>query len=389
MFTVGPGNVADAYLDWRDEVRTLSETSRTFSSLCMDFIEGIGAECMMVSYNSEKKAIPDGKFTLINLPKPHFGSNRGISFHLNQVFYGLKLSRLAAREGVDFIVADSGTTHWFAWLVAWAHGIKVFPNFHNVYYPVTNPPKGVVRQLIKRLDSLFLANFTTAALGVSPECGRQYRSLAGNDKHFEGYFAQFSGEDFLRLQTADPKGNPFRILYVGRIEENKGVLDLVEVARLLVAGGHTFMMDVCGDGSAFQELASAIAKAQLGKLFQLHGRLKRPELLKVYEKAHAVVVPTRSTFTEGLPMVCAEAALAKRAIVTSKLSNALDVFGDAIIEAQPDDPRSFADALLRLMTDRDLLQKAGQQANHVAKLFLDPDRSLTAALHRLEAKGSF
>jgi len=35
MFTVGPGNVIDAYKDWQRGDRTLSETSRTFSALSL------------------------------------------------------------------------------------------------------------------------------------------------------------------------------------------------------------------------------------------------------------------------------------------------------------------------------------------------------------------
>lgn len=57
---------------------------------------------------------------------------------------------------------------------------------------------------------------------------------------------------------------------------------------------------------------------------------------------------TRRDFCEGMPLVCAEAMLSGKPVVTSRLSNALPVIGDTILEAQPEDIKSYAHAVRRL-----------------------------------------
>ena len=60
-------------------------------------------------------------------------------------------------------------------------------------------------------------------------------------------------------------------------------------------------------GGALEGLKRAIADEDLRDEVIVHGKLKRPELLAVYGRSHVVLVPTRSTFCEGMPMVAAEA----------------------------------------------------------------------------------
>ena len=56
-------------------------------------------------------------------------------------------------------------------------------------------------------------------------------------------------------------------------------------------------------------------------------------------------------------MVAAEAILSGRPVLTSRLSNALDVLDAALVEAQPDDPASYVACLRRLIADRALLRR--------------------------------
>jgi glycogen(starch) synthase len=385
MFTVGAGDVAAVYEDWKKGFRTPSQTSITYSSLSMDFVREAAAECLIISYHSNPHERINGGFKIINQSKPYFKDTSGIWYHLTEILYGIKLSWLAYRNGVQVIIADSGTTHWFAWSAAALVGIEIIPNFHNTYYPAGNPPTQKITKIIQGLDAWFFRKFTQVALGVSAECGRQYLALAqtpATPKRFVPYFAQFFAADFENIKPVDAGSAELTILFVGRVEENKGALDLVDIARLLEKHQHPFTIMVCGDGSALGALAKKITDARLNARFVLRGMLKRAELLQAYEAAHIVIVPTRSAFCEGLPKACAEAALAGRALVTSKLSNVLDIFPDAIIEATPDSAESYAQALERLFNNRELLQRSATRLKAMASIFTKPENSLRAALHR-------
>jgi len=233
------------------------------------------------------------------------------------------------------------------------------------------------------MDGAFLRHCTKVAIGVSPECGRQYRELAGIEKKFEGYYAQFSGVDFKNMDPLRADASELNLLYVGRVEENKGVLDLVDMVTSLRARSIPVILDVCGSGAASHLLETKISSLGLGGQVRLRGKLLRPDLLEFYQAAHIVIVPTKSTFTEGLPMVIAEAALAGRVVITSKLSNALEVFQDAILEAKPDDVESYVKGIEMLFRDRGMLAQLGRLARKKSLMFEDPSKSLTSALFRV------
>ena len=61
--------------------------------------------------------------------------------------------------------------------------------------------------------------------------------------------------------------------------------------------------------------------------------MSREDLVKAYGNSHAVIIPTTSSFTEGMPAVASEAVLTGRPLITSRLSNALDVLEGAVVEA--------------------------------------------------------
>lgn len=142
---------------------------------------------------------------------------------------------------------------------------------------------------------------------------------------------------------------------------------------------------MCGDGSALPALRRQIAELGLGEALVAHGRLQRPALLATYARAHAVVVPTRGTFCEGLPLVCAEAVISHRPIVTSALSNALPVLGPAIAETRPEDLDGYADAILSLATDPAAYDARVAACAALAEPFFDRGQSYPAALDRLLA----
>lgn len=384
LFAIGPGDVVQAYRDWASGIRTSSETSRTFSGQTLDFCREAGAKAWLISSFGTEQTLRDGDFIIENRPKQTQWGMTGLKFHAVQMMYALSLLRTVAQYRPTLMVADSGTTHWFMLTLVRLLGVPVVPNFHNVYYPVTTPPAGAVRRAIKRLDGLFFRRATPLAIGVSPECGRQYREIAGANKPFEGYYCQFKAEDFRNVERPATEGEDvFRILFVGRVERNKGALDLADIAERLSQRSHRrFCIEVCGAGGALDELQAEVASRQLGKTIITHGRLQRSELLPVYRRSHVVIVPTRSDFTEGLPMVCAEAVLMGRPVVTSKLSNALDALKGAIVEAQPNDIDSYVHALVRLMEEPDLYEASVAACARVSERFVDPSLGLDAALHK-------
>jgi len=112
----------------------------------------------------------------------------------------------------------------------------------------------------------------------------------------------------------------------------------------------------------------------------IRGRLERAELLDVYRRSHAIIVPTRSDFCEGMPLVCAEAALSGRPVITSRLSNALPVVGPMIVEAEPEAIADYVAAITRLATDPALWGRLHDATQACRAQFLDRSKSYAAAI---------
>jgi glycogen synthase len=382
LSAIGPGDVVAAFRDWQGHVRTLSETSITFSSQEFEFFKRHGIAFWAISSAPKAALLVDGENRIENRPRVTTKPVSGLAFHAMQLLYALSLWASALRFRATHAVVDSGTTHWFALVLFKLVGIEVHPNFHNVYWPVGYEPQGAVKRAVLRLDGLAFRHIARRVLGVSPECGRQVNLLSGGVTEFFDYRAQFAGSDFAVLPRP-VLATPMRIVFAGRVEENKGVFDILTMCELLAARRPgAFLFDICGTGGASVELAAQIATRGLAGSVTLHGKLIRPELLKVYGASHLVIVPTRSTFCEGLPMVCAEAVIAGRPVLTSRLSNALDALRGALVEAHEDDPADYADKIEALAADPARYAELVRNTASVSGQFMSPEFGLTAALER-------
>jgi glycosyltransferase involved in cell wall biosynthesis len=79
-------------------------------------------------------------------------------------------------------------------------------------------------------------------------------------------------------------------------------------------------------------------------------------------------------------MVCAEAALAGRPVVTSRVSNALEALAGAVIEARVNDVDDYVRQIREVVRDRDRYDALVKGTTGAAEQFLDPRRGLQAVL---------
>ena len=79
-------------------------------------------------------------------------------------------------------------------------------------------------------------------------------------------------------------------------------------------------------------------------------------------------------------MTCAQAVLCQRPVITSRLSNALDVLHGAIIEARPEDIDDYVRCIELLLDSRETYEQAVAACKTVRDQFIDPSKGLEAAL---------
>lgn len=382
---LGPGDIVGAHRSQMRKEPVLSETSITFSGQLLEYCRERNIEILALSHNRRIDSLSEGPLDVENRPRRFMGRG-GIWYHLSSVAYGLYLATRARRFDADLAIIDSGSAHYFALAPFRLLGIPVVINFHNTLWPNGFQPEGWLAKLIGVLDGCFFRHVAAGAIGCSPECGSQVRRIGRQTLPFFEYRSQFRSEGLQRCPPRECDLNPFRVIFVGRIERSKGVLDLLSMAELLRDRSRVpVIFDVCGEGSSLTELKHGVSQKGLDEIVRIRGRLARPQLVEAYAQAHAVVVPTRSDFCEGLPLVCAEAVLANLPIITSRLSNALPVLGPAIIEAQPENVESYAEAIATLAEDRETYDRLSSACSDLARQFLDRSQSYPAAVDRLIA----
>jgi glycosyltransferase involved in cell wall biosynthesis len=108
-------------------------------------------------------------------------------------------------------------------------------------------------------------------------------------------------------------GAPFQLLYCGRFEqEQKRVLDLVQLARVLNQRGLPFQISLAGSGPADVSLKCEIAAHQLERSFRFLGVLSPVDLALEYRRHDALLITSEwetgplvawEAMSHGLPVV--------------------------------------------------------------------------------------
>lgn len=349
--------------------------SGQFYSLCRER----GARGYVISYCPRRERVKDGPFLIEHRPL-RFGKGPGPLYHLEQVWYGLRLTMSAVRFRADVAVI-SGGAHWFALgLLPWL-GVKVVPTLHCVLWRKGQPPRNRLGRIIRALNSRFFRNSTAAILSLSNDITEQVSELLrGTPKRIVSFLPTYRRESFAGIAAA-PAPPPFRVFFAGRIERNKGVFDLLEIARRFGAEGRRDIeFDLCGEGSALPELRREIERAGISVGFRCHGHVEKPRMRQMYADAHIIIAPTTSDFIEGFNKVVAEGVLAGKPVVTSSICPALEYVRDAVVEVPPDDVRAYGDAILRLREDSAFYESKCRGCASAQDQFYDASRGWAAAL---------
>jgi glycosyltransferase involved in cell wall biosynthesis len=151
-----------------------------------------------------------------------------------------------------------------------------------------------------------------------------------------------------------------RVLFVGRLEREKGVLDALKVFRELVATVPGMRGVVVGGGSLEAEVRRAVAAG--GGAVEYVGSLDRVALHREYARAAVVVMPSRF---EGLGMVALEAQSAGTPVVGYDVDGLRDAVGSGGVLVPAGDVPALRDAVAALLGDpgrRSELAEQGREA---------------------------
>lgn len=110
---------------------------------------------------------------------------------------------------------------------------------------------------------------------------------------------------------------------IGRLEEQKGYLRLLECAKRLYKEGYQFEIWIIGEGTQRKQLESEIEKYQLESVFKLWGFQKNP--YKYIRQCDAFIC---SSYTEGFSTAVTESLILGKPVFTVDCAGMQELFGN-------------------------------------------------------------
>ncbi|WP_029894636.1 glycosyltransferase family 4 protein [Desulfohalovibrio reitneri] len=167
-----------------------------------------------------------------------------------------------------------------------------------------------------------------------------------------------------------PTSRPFRILTVARLTTKKGLPTVFRALRRLADQGVDFSYCLVGDGDERERILEMLTELDLAGRTQWLGVQPHDEVMRQLASAHAFVLGCEIApdgDRDGIPNVLAEAMAMQVPVVATSVSGIPELVesGKNGLLVEPGDSDGMADALRRLLTDKNLraaiLPKARQK----------------------------
>jgi glycosyltransferase involved in cell wall biosynthesis len=173
-----------------------------------------------------------------------------------------------------------------------------------------------------------------------------------------------------------------RFLFVGWLEDHKGVFELLEGVRTLTPS-YDFTLDFVGSGHAVEEVRAFVNQHSLEETVTLHGWLDSDELLKMYAKSDIFVLPS---WFEGLPNSLIEAMATKLAIIITKVGAIPDylIDGQHGLLISPKNISELTMAMRELLENVDLRKELAENACELARNEWSADKAGNMILDSLK-----
>lgn len=121
--------------------------------------------------------------------------------------------------------------------------------------------------------------------------------------------------EYLKI-LKDKNNNCTKIIYVGKLEKNKGIFDLIKIIKFFPKNVE---LSIVGDGEDKNTLVRLITKYKVDKIVKLYGFIPPGELL--FQKLKESDVFLFPSYSEGLPQVILEAMVCGCFVISSDVGS--------------------------------------------------------------------
>jgi len=302
-FIAGPGDVVGTFDFWSQGAHDPRTPVIAYSSMFYTLVDGLEAEALVLIEQDKQPTEPDLRFRFVHIPRQR--NRRGIGYRLDERAYTNKVLRHLREYCPDVILI--GTDAPDALLAGLPRTKRVILTAHNTYWPMDHRGTSLKVHLKLWMKKRALRR-VDLAVNTSDECAAQVATLGGPSDtqsftEVPQVLPDFYPESPLQALAAR------RLLYVGRIEANKGVFDLLGAFDAVAVDHPDLTLEFAGSGSCDAPLQAAIAASPHADRITFHGQLIAQAIHDRMDAVDLLICPTRSTFNEGLGLVVVEAAV--------------------------------------------------------------------------------
>lgn len=164
----------------------------------------------------------------------------------------------------------------------------------------------------------------------------------------------------LFIPTKNKKKEKY-ILYTGRLETRKGLIDFVESAKYVCQEHANIKFILTGKGTIKQYLEQKINELGLKNNFYFAGFVDISKLIEYYQNSVIYVLPS---YYEGLPTTLLEAMSCGIPSIATNVEGSSEVIidGENGLLVPPRDPIKLAEAIIRLLDDEMLRNRFKQNS---------------------------
>lgn len=159
-----------------------------------------------------------------------------------------------------------------------------------------------------------------------------------------------------------------KILTINRLVYRKGLLDLVDAAKIVCRENPQTLFTIIGKGPLEKVLKNKIREYHLENNVVMPGEVPHAEIKKYLQEANVFVIPSHY---EGLPLSLLEAIASGKAIVGTDIKGIRDIItnGKNGLLVPKSNPKALARAITRIIINVPLQKKLEENAEKSAQNF--------------------
>jgi glycosyltransferase involved in cell wall biosynthesis len=271
----------------------------------------------------------------------------------NLLWTQIGLSLKIKKEAVDVLFVPSYT-------VPTVHPKKTVVTVHGLEFKHFPKCYSLKERIVLELNTLLSIRWSSKIIAPSENTKKDLiKFYKVSPEKIKVIYHGTGNQKSIKSKVHKVKSNEFDILFVGRLEKRKNLVNLIKAFEIFrkcyaLRVAHYTLTLAGKEGFEFEEIKKAIEESPYRKDIVLKGYVSEREKGELYRNADVFVLPS---FYEGFGLPILEAMSYGVPVVCSNISSLPEVAGNAALLVNPYNPDEIAAAMNKIFNGGDLKEK--------------------------------